>query len=218
MSQIILNSVSIGYKYPLIRNLSLRLEKGSCLCIVGENGTGKSTLLKTIAELSKNTLLEGEFQIPSVGYLSQRHDIAKDFPATVREVVLSAYARTAFFLKRGQKEEAIAIMGRLDVLDLQNKSFSKLSGGQQQRVLIARALCANKDVLLLDEPTASLDPIKSAQFYSLVKELTNSGITILMVTHDIEASLSCATHVLELTRNEEYFFGTKEEYQGGNLV
>lgn len=101
-------------------------------------------------------------------------------------------------------------MRRTDILPLADRCYRDLSGGQQQRVLLARALCATRRILLLDEPAASLDPIVTAEMYSLISGLNKEGITIIMISHDITAAVTYADHILHI--GKEIFFGTKEEY------
>ena len=98
----------------------------------------------------------------------------------------------------------------MGVYDLQNRCYRELSGGQQQRVLLARALCATQKMLLLDEPVSGLDPNATEEMYELIDSLNKSGITIIMISHDMEAALKYATHILHI--GKEIFFGKKEEY------
>ena len=102
-------------------------------------------------------------------------------------------------------------MKKMGILDLQNRCYRELSGGQQQRVLLARALCATKKMLLLDEPVAGLDPKVTADMYSLIDGLNKEDkITIIMISHDLEAATKYASHILHI--GKDISFGTKEEY------
>ncbi len=98
----------------------------------------------------------------------------------------------------------------MGISEFKKRSYRELSGGQQQRVLLARALCATRKVLLLDEPVSGLDPKVTAEMYELIKELNDSGITIIMISHDIQAAVRYASHILHI--GKEVYFGTKEEY------
>ena len=102
-------------------------------------------------------------------------------------------------------------MKKLGIDDLANRCYRELSGGQQQRVLLARALCATKKLLILDEPVAGLDPIVTLNLYSLIKELNSNGITVIMVSHDMNAALEHASHILHISHTP-LFFGKKEDY------
>ena len=148
-----------------------------------------------------------------IGYLPQQTVVQKDFPATVWEVVLSGtLAGSGFKPFYGKKEKSLAIekMRELDITDLKKKCYRNLSGGQQQRVLLARALCATSKVILLDEPVTGLDPKVTAEFYELLKKLNDKGITVIMVSHDLQ-SVSYATHILYLD-SKDSFYGTKKEF------
>ena len=101
-------------------------------------------------------------------------------------------------------------MKKMGIEALQRRCYRELSGGQQQRVLLARALCATKKMLLLDEPVSGLDPLVTADMYELISSLNKEGITIIMISHDIGAALKYATHVLHI--GDEVFFGKAEEF------
>ncbi len=150
-----------------------------------------------------------------IGYLPQQSDIQKDFPASVYEVVISGtlnHGRLLPFYSRREKNIAEENMKRLGIWDLKNKPYRDLSGGQQQRVFLARALCATKKLLLLDEPMAGLDPIASADFYNLLDKLNKKeGITIIMISHDIQGAMDYCKKILHLGHSK-IFYGTKEEY------
>ena len=148
-----------------------------------------------------------------IGYLPQQTVVQRDFPASVREIVLSGcQARSGLrpFYNKEEKKLAEENMRRLGISDLAARCYRDLSGGQQQRVLLARALCATRTILLLDEPVSGLDPIVTAGMYDLIKELNDDGITIIMVSHDISAAVRYASHILHI--GDTVFFGTKEEY------
>ena len=101
-------------------------------------------------------------------------------------------------------------MVRMGITELRNRCYRELSGGQQQRVLLARALCATRKLLLLDEPVSGLDPKVTAEMYELIKKLNDDGITIIMISHDVAAALRYASHVLHV--GSFIFFGTRDEY------
>lgn len=185
--------------------IDFAISTGDLLCIVGENGAGKSTLLATMLGLLKPVAGTVEFAEGlgpgDIGYLPQQTDVQRDFPATVGEVVLSGCLPSLGarpFYSRADRERAAENMGRCGVADLEKRSCRELSGGQRQRVLLARALCAAGRILFLDEPVAGLDPDAARGMYATIDELAADGLTIVMVTHDVDEALSHATHVLHL--------------------
>lgn len=211
--------VVLGYEGRIIsRNINFTVNPGDYLCIVGENGVGKSTLMKTLLNLRKpleGTIARGEgIKEYDIGYLPQQTMIQKDFPASVEEVVLSGCLNRMGLRPFYSKEERRICqenMERMGILNLKDSCYRDLSGGQQQRVLLARALCAASKILLLDEPVAGLDPVVTEEMYELIKRLNKEGITIIMVSHDMEASVEYASHILHMD-HEPQFFGTAEDY------
>ena len=206
--------VSLGYgSRVVVKDLSFAVNAGDYLCIVGENGAGKSTLIKTLLGLQKPLGGKIIFDVAAgeVGYLPQQTQIQKDFPASVEEIVLSGcLARKKFFYNAEDKKLSARNMERLKISALAKKCFRELSGGQQQRVLLARALCAAKKILLLDEPIAGLDPEAAADMYKIISELNRSGMTIIMISHDVGEAIKYSTHVLHL--GEKIFFGASGDY------
>ena len=212
----------LSFSYPskkdTLKNINLKIKKGSFTCIVGENGSGKSTLLKCILGLYKG--YTGEIKKEAhIGYLPQKSEIQSNFPATIEEVVLSGTIANnvrSIFYKKEDKERAKQVMEELGIYDIRKKCFADLSGGQQQRVLIARALCATKDIIVLDEPTNGLDPAISKQIYELLDKLRKEeNITILMVSHDIERALNYADTVIELMDGKMIFEGKPQDFSLG---
>ena len=218
MTQIICEDLTIGYSgEPLIEHLNFTVSAGDYLCIVGANGAGKSTLMKTLLHL--NAPLKGKIRLgeglkpQEIGYLPQQTEVQRDFPASVREIVLSGCQGQMGwrpFYNAREKSLAAQNMERLGIADLAERCYRELSGGQQQRVLLARALCATQKLIILDEPIAGLDPDAAADMYQIIESLNQSGITIIMITHDITEAIPYATHVLRIGRNT--FWGTREEY------
>ncbi len=219
MALLTCSDVSLGYDgHAVLSGISFEVHAGDYLCIVGENGSGKSTLMKTVLGLQRPlggriTFGDGLKQ-NEIGYLPQQTAIQRDFPATVWEIVLSgcqARCGRRPFYNREEKQLARESMARMSLTDLSRRCYRELSGGQQQRVLLARALCATRRLLVLDEPVAGLDPKVTAEMYALVRTLNREdGITILMISHDLAAALQEATHILHV--GSELFFGTREEY------
>jgi zinc transport system ATP-binding protein len=173
------------------------------------------------ALLNLKSLVSGELSMgdglksTEIGYLPQQTAVQKDFPASVWEIVLSGCLNRCGlrpFYNREEKQLAMDNMERLRIRNLSKRCYRELSGGQQQRVLLARALCATKKMLLLDEPVAGLDPNAAMEMYELIDRLNKEdGITVIIVSHDIEASVKYATHILHLSHTP-LFYGKKEEY------
>lgn len=218
MAQLICKDLILGYESKIIiKKLSFAVNAGDYLCIVGENGSGKTTLMKTILRLLKpisGTVETGEGLLPDeIGYLPQQTFVQKDFPASVWEIVLSGCQSRCGcrpFYKKEEKKLAMQNMQKMGIAHLARRCYRELSGGQQQRVLLARALCATQKMLLLDEPVSALDPGAQEEMYTLIEKLHKSGITVIMISHDIDASLRFATHVLHI--GKEIFYGTKDEF------
>ena len=225
MAQLICKDVTLGYEgKPVVKGLDFTVESGDYLCIVGENGSGKSTLIKTLLRL--HPVMSGSIETGDgledreIGYLPQQTLVQRDFPASVIEIVQSGLlGRCGLrpFYRKEERQLARQNMERLGISHLAHRCYRELSGGQQQRVLLARALCATRKMLLLDEPVAGLDPKATAEMYELVAELNKKdGITIIMVSHDIDAALLYASHVLHV--GDEPFWGTREEYLQSGLA
>ncbi len=218
MAFITVTDLSLGYDSQIIvKDLNFSVERGDYLCIVGENGSGKTTLMKTLLHLMEpagGQIRTGDgLAANEIGYLPQQTLVQRDFPASVAEIVLSGcLGRGGFhpFYKKEDKKLAFENMERMQIADLADRCYRTLSGGQQQRVLLARALCATRKVLILDEPVAGLDPMVTARMYDLISRLNKEGITIIMISHDISAALRYASHILHI--GDTVFFGTKEEY------
>lgn len=220
MAQITCRDLSIGYDGRAIRNhINFSLHKGDYLCVIGENGSGKSTLMKTLLHLlppvSGTILLGDGLGSNEIGYLPQQTVIQKDFPASVREIVLSGcqnHCGLRPFYRKEEKRSAEEMMDKLQITHLKNRCYRELSGGQQQRVLLARALCATRKILLLDEPVSGLDPKVTEEMYRLIEQLNRADqITIIMISHDIREAVKYASHVMYL--GEDIFYGTKQEYE-----
>jgi zinc transport system ATP-binding protein len=219
MAQITCDNISLSYENnTVLADLSFTVEAGDYLCIVGENGSGKSTLVRAL--LGLKSVAQGKIEYgdglrqTEIGYLPQQSDAQKDFPASVYEVVLSGCLNSRGFrpfYAAADRKNAIKNINRLDIAELRRRSYRELSGGQQQRVLLARALCATKKLLLLDEPVAGLDPVVTGDLYQLIKCINSDGITVIMVSHDITGAVKYASHILHLA-NKPVFFGKTGNY------
>ncbi len=221
--QLICRNVTLGYEgIPVTEGLDFTVSSGDYLCILGENGSGKSTLVKAllglIPAMSGEIIRSGEIA-GGVGYLPQQTVVQRDFPASVREIVRSGCIRKAGlrpFYNREEKALAEENMARLGISELAGRCYRELSGGQQQRVLLARALCATGHILLLDEPVTGLDPKAQADLYELIAQLNRSGVTMIMVSHDVSA-VRYASHILHIGSREQLFFGTRQDYLASRL-
>ena len=213
MAQLICENLTLGYNSNIVlENVSFSVEKGDYLCIIGENGSGKTTLMKTILRLQKpleGQISTGDGVLPDeIGYLPQQTQVQRDFPASVWEIVLSGCQSRCGkrpFYNKEEKRLAQEAMKRMEIEDLAKRCYRELSGGQQQRVLLARALCAAQKMLLLDEPVSGLDPSVTQEMYELIEQLHKDGITIMMITHDVDAARKYATKILKVQDKSALF-------------
>jgi len=211
-------NLSLGYdSTAIVENLNFTVNEGDYLCIVGENGSGKTTLMKTLLGLQEpvsGSITTGDgLKRNELGYLPQQTLVQRDFPASVREIVLSgclSHSGLRPFYDKEEKKMADENMERMGISSLRNRCYRELSGGQQQRVLLARALCAARRILLLDEPVSGLDPRATIDMYELIEKLNKDGVSIIMISHDLTAALHYASHILHI--GSDVFFGTKSEF------
>lgn len=219
MTQIECKDIDVKYEsHEVLKDISFSIEEGDYLCIVGENGSGKSTLVKTILGLEntkKGEIIFGDgLNKNEIGYLPQQTQAQKDFPASVYEVVLSGCLNSKGinpFYSYEDKKMANQMIESLGIEKIKKKSFRELSGGQQQRVLLARALCATKKIIILDEPITGLDPTVIREMYNIIKKINKKGITIIMVSHDINFAINNANKILHL-KKDILFFGSAKDY------
>lgn len=222
-TQLECRSCSLGYDgTAVVEGIDFTVESGDYLCILGENGSGKSTLVKALLGLSeplKGEVIRGKNSCScgcgGIGYMPQQTVVQRDFPASVREIVISGcLGKKGFhpFFTAQDKKRAAENMERLGITDLAKKCYRELSGGQQQRVLLARALCAADRLLLLDEPVTGLDPKAQLDMYEMINMLNKKGVTIIMVSHDINAAVTFASHILHIGSKRQLFFGSKNDY------
>lgn len=224
MALIECRDLSLGYEgKTVVSNINFQVDSGDYLCIIGENGSGKSTLMKTLLGLKKpisGEIIMGDgLKSNEIGYLPQQTIVQKDFPASVKEIVRSGFLNKMGlrpFYTKEEKKIAYEKMEELGIIDFKNRCYRELSGGQQQRVLLARAMCATSKLLILDEPVAGLDPVVTRDMYELINELNKKGITIIMVSHDIEIALQYANSILYVSDTPEYF-DDKEKFFNSRL-
>ncbi len=221
MNDPVIEIENLSYTYDeqkVLDDINLTVNKGEFLGIVGPNGSGKSTLIKCILGFLKpqqgNISVFGSpirklSDISRIGYVSQKaNSFNTGFPATVKEVVASGlYGKLGLFRRVTKKhmEQVERAIAQVDLMPYMNRNIGKLSGGQQQRAFIARALVADPDLLVLDEPTVGIDARTTEQFYELLRRLhQEEGMTLLMVTHDIGTVSSVVDRVACLNRHLHY--------------
>lgn len=198
MSTISIRGLSVSYDKKLaLTNIFLELSGGNIYGVLGPNGAGKSTLFKAILGLiptgAGQVLINGqaiEKQRRTIAYVPQKDDVDWQFPATVMDVVLMGrYPHKKLFQKLGKTDRLAALeaMRRLGIEHLQDKQIGELSGGQQQRVFLARALCQEAAILLLDEPFAGVDLTTEENIITLLKSLAADGRMLLVVHHDLSS-------------------------------
>ena len=198
---------------PILEDVSLTVEQGDFLAVLGPNGGGKSTLLKLLLGLIKpaSGTISVLGQAPGhaggrIGYLPQHTHVSTSFPITVLEAVHMGTVRPGFRGIAGlartsrETEKAREALERVNMLDHAKRGLAGLSGGQKQRVFIARALVSDPELLLLDEPTASVDSASRSSLFSLLTEL-NEEMTVVMVSHDISSLVSGVKSVACVNRS-----------------
>lgn len=214
-----LRNINVSYDdITVLEDITLSIYQHDFLGIIGPNGGGKSTLLKVILGLIKPR--SGSVSIfgeppdhirRRIGYVSQHPDFDRDFPASVGDVVIMGrYGKTGLFHRYTAEDKAAAekALLRVGMQNYGNNQIGRLSGGQQQRVFIARALVSEPELLLLDEPTASIDSSMQTEFYELLEELKKS-LTIIMVSHDIGA-VSVYVNKIACLNRQLYYHGSAE--------
>ncbi|MFZ3589336.1 metal ABC transporter ATP-binding protein [Bacillus sp. DJP31] len=206
----------------ILEKVNLNLEENNFTVVLGPNGAGKSTFIKMLLGLVKPTsgVVEVLGSSPtskkysSIGFVSQKsNSFNHSFPVSVLEVVLTGNAGVIGLGKRITKEytlKAKDALKQVGLHDYTNRTITELSGGQQQRVFIARALMNDPSLLVLDEPTVGIDAEQKVLFYDLLHRLHKEGKTILLVTHDREAVIKFATHVLFINKRIMFYGSTRK--------
>lgn len=195
-------------KTDILENVNLTIKDDDFLAIIGPNGGGKSTLLKLILGLLplQSGKIEKYIKNSQIGYVPQNTNLNIDFPITALEVVLMGHVSSKKRIFGYSKDEiscALESLNQVGMKDYANKKIGDLSGGQRQRVFIARALCSNPKIMLLDEPTASIDVQGQQEIYELLREL-NKSICIVVVSHDLSILLNYAKNVAHINRSLVY--------------
>ncbi len=232
MSIITVENLSVKrHNSIVLSDISFKVKSGEYIGIVGPNGSGKSTLIRTL--LGLNDIDGGSIEIMGeslarfstwykIGYLPQATVVTnKSFPASVGEVVATGLLGSKSFprkLKKIDRDRVLEILETLDIANLYQEQIGKLSGGQSQRVFLARAMVSDPDILILDEPTAALDPVTRAHFYETIAALNQEQKkTILLVTHDSSTIGNYAAKLLYLDRRLIFFGNFKEFCQSRDM-
>lgn len=217
-------SVSVKEK-DIIKDVNFSLEKGDFCCVVGVNGSGKSTLLKTLCRTIPSTSGEVFIEEENIKALSvknlakkvsvvfQSADIDLDFSAL--QIVLMGRMPYQRILQQDKKEDLLLAeeaMRRTNTWELKDRSFPTLSGGEKQRVMIARSLCQNTSIMLLDEPIASLDVKHQFEIMELLKQINKENkVSIFMILHDLSLALQYANKILAMKDGRMKYFGETKE-------
>lgn len=220
-----LRSAGFGYSgRAVVTDVDLDIEYGEIIAVLGPNGSGKSTLMRGM--LGLNDHISGDLELfgtpaasfrdrTRIGYVPQRHTLSGSVRATVEEIVeVSRLAHRRWYQRAGDEDRAAVVkaLAEVGLAERARDDVSTLSGGQHRRVLIARALAANPDILVMDEPTAGVDTASQEVLAEVLERLAASGVTMVIVTHEIEALRSIITRVVEVTHGRVSFDGTPTEY------
>jgi zinc transport system ATP-binding protein len=208
----------LGYaREPLLREVDLTVYAGDCLVVTGANGAGKTTLVRAALGLADVISGNLRFGTPRWGYVPQRHSVAAAVPATVAEVVAVGRLPLTNPLRRwrpsARRSDRAAVLTALETVGLAERAadpVATLSGGQQRRVLMARALAAEPALLLLDEPTAGVDEANQHVIAAVLHRLRQSGVGVLVVTHEPDALEEAPTHQVEVRSGRVHL---KHEYE-----
>jgi len=224
------------HKRPVLYGIDLTIPTGSLVGIIGPNGAGKSTFIKSVMGVVPNvggwvkvfdkSLKES---IKRIGYVPQRGSVDWDFPVTAFDVALQGtYAKIGMFKRVGKKQRLLAeeALDKVDMLPYAKRQIGNLSGGQQQRVFLARAIAQDADLYFMDEPFVGVDAATESAIISLLKEMRESGKTVVVVHHDLQTAPEYFDHLMLLNmrliafdKTEKVF--TKELLQktyGGKLT
>lgn len=208
----------------VLSKITFSINKGDFVGLIGPNGSGKTTLIKLLLGLYKpvkgiikinNTNINRFSDWSKIGYVPQKATNFSDtFPATVEEVVLTGCLSQKSFPKKYSSKDRGSVLESLKKVQMEDRiknRIGELSGGQQQRVLIARALVAKPELLILDEPTTGVDQETQSKFYDLLGELNREGISILLISHDLGRITKYVTKVASLNKTLD-FYGSHKDF------
>ena len=209
-------------KTRILKNINLEIRTGEFVSLLGASGCGKTTLLKSIAGLLETQ--EGDIRIDDTSITNLAPEkrgtviVFQDlrlFPHMTVEQNISFSMDLKKIPKKDKQAQVGELLKAVQLEGFEKRKIREMSGGQRQRVALARALAADPKILLLDEPVSGLDPRVTAEMYELISGLNKEGITIIMISHDIDVAISEASHILHIC--DKPFFGTKEEYLKSEL-
>lgn len=212
-------------KNQILTDISFDVEAGDFLGIIGPNGSGKTSLIKLL--LGINSPSFGQINIDkdylkdkSISFVSQQvYSEYKHFPITVLEVVrmgLFAKKPGLKFFNKEDDQQVYAMLEKLNIENLAHSQMTRLSGGERQRVLLGRSLISNPKVIILDEPTSALDPEFREEFYKIIKEINQLGVTIIIVSHDLGVLEAYVNKILYIDQSVK-FFGKISDYNNSQL-
>lgn len=228
-SPILIKGLSVSYdKKRVLTNVYLRIEEGKLIGVLGPNGAGKSTLFKAILGLINN--ISGSVEIfgkdikesrQCIAYVPQRDEVDWTFPATVRDIVLMGRFPGKTLWQRMDKndlQKADEAMEELSILSLADRQIGELSGGQQQRVFLARALCQEADILMLDEPFVGVDITTEEHIIRVLRNLSRAGKTLLVVHHDLTSVINYFDQVILLNQRIVAYGDTETTFVDENIT
>lgn len=201
----------------ILKDISFTVDRGDFIGIIGPNGSGKTSLVKLVLginEISSGDIIidEAILRAKKMSFVSQQvYSEYKQFPVTVFEVVrMGLYVEkgTFKFFNKADDERVMKMLEKLNIVHLANSQITRLSGGERQRALLGRSLISEPEVIILDEPTSALDPEFREQFYKLIQEINVSGITVIIISHDLGVLESFVNKILYIDHQVEYFGST----------
>ena len=228
-SVISIQALSVSYdRKRVLSNIYLEIEAGNVYGVIGQNGAGKSTLFKAILGLidtnAGQITINGQAiqkERKNVVYVPQKSDVDWDFPATVLDIVLMGrYPHKKIFARLNKQDEALAIraLDEVGIGYLKSRQIGELSGGQQQRVFLARALCQDANILLLDEPFVGVDITTEEKIIQILKDQAAKGKTVLVIHHDLSSVPSYFNKVILLNQRLVAYGDTSEIFTQENIA